>query len=148
MTYGRPISSLSKCKMLKLNGLRRRAARAAWSIRAAVSLWYHSKAATRGQRSLFRQKDTLQVSSMALSTMKHLLVTQKLRRGDGPFSLPAARRNDRLFGSLGRTSVYKSTWIKYEKMTDSYIPEEDTCMHQSVCALNGSGHVTNTSRSD
>ena len=74
-------------------------------------------------------------TSMALSTMKHLLVTQKLRRGDGPFSLAYSRRYQRLFGQQGRTSTYRSNRIKHELMGIDYNPREDTCVKAFVRLL-------------
>ena len=43
-------------------------------------------------------------TTLALSTLNNLLVTQKLRRGDGPIQYPQSRRAERLFGEEGRTA--------------------------------------------
>eukprot|EP00966_Prymnesium_polylepis_P329047 7384802-Prymnesium_polylepis.1 len=40
-------------------------------------------------------------TSMAVSTLNHLLVTKYLRKGDGIISTPASRRAERLFGANG-----------------------------------------------
>ena len=70
-------------------------------------------------------------TSMALSTMNNLLVTQRLRRGDGPFQYPVSRKSERLFGEHGR-SKRKSTRIKLEKLGCEYNPAEDTCIKSFV----------------
>ena len=72
-------------------------------------------------------------TTMALSTLKHLLLTQKLRRGDGPDAvvMPDARRNERLFGSHGRTS-YRSAGVKLEHLGSDYQPRDDTCIKAFV----------------
>ena len=46
-------------------------------------------------------------STMALSTLKHLLAAKYLRRGDGIISTPVSRRKERLFGvtGAGRTKL-------------------------------------------
>ena len=61
-----------------------------------------------GPENLISKKGTS--STMAVSTLKHLMVSQKLRRGEGPdgITMPDARRNERLFGDLGRTSYHSS----------------------------------------
>ena len=58
-------------------------------------------------------------TTCALSTMNNLLVTQRLRRGDGPFAYPKSHRAERLFGELGR-SRRKSSRIKLEKLGCDY----------------------------
>ena len=68
---------------------------------------------------------------MALSVMNNLLVTQKLRRGDGPIVYPKSRRAERLFGEEGRTKR-KSTHIKLEKLGVDYDPRKDTCIKAFV----------------
>ena len=70
-------------------------------------------------------------TSMALSTMNNLLVTQRLCRGDGPFQYPVSRKSERLFGEHGR-SKRKSTRIKLEKLGCEYNPAEDTCIKAFV----------------
>ena len=40
-------------------------------------------------------------TTMALSTLRKLLATQYLRRGDGVLTTPDARRKERLFGAGG-----------------------------------------------
>ena len=70
---------------------------------------------------------------MAISTLKHLISAQKLRRGDGPEGviLPDSRRSERLFGQTGRTS-YRSSGVKLEHLEDDYDPLEDTCIKAFV----------------
>ena len=72
-------------------------------------------------------------TTMALSTLKNLLVTQKLRRGDGPFVYPQSRRNERLFGEHGR-SKRQSSHIKLEKLLlqEAYDPRKDSCLKAFV----------------
>ena len=75
-------------------------------------------------------------TSMALSTLRHLMITQKLRRGDGPDGvvMPDCRRNERLFCTAGRTS-YRSSGVKLEKLGEDYEPCEDTCIKAFVRLL-------------
>ena len=40
-------------------------------------------------------------TTLSLSTLNNLLVTQKLRRGDGPIAYPQSHRAERLFGERG-----------------------------------------------
>ena len=70
---------------------------------------------------------------MAVSTLKHLTISQKLRRGDGPEGvvMPDARRAERLFGQTGRTS-YRSSGVKLERLEDDYEPTEDSCIKAFV----------------
>ena len=55
-------------------------------------------------------------NTMAVSTLwlKHMLIQQQLQRGDGLFTIPASRRNER-FMCTGRTK-HISTGIKLEKL--------------------------------
>ena len=66
-------------------------------------------------------------TTLALSVLNNLLITQRLRRGDGPIQYPSSRRADRLFGEEGRTKR-KSTHIKLEKLGQDYDPAEYTCI--------------------
>ena len=73
---------------------------------------------------------------MAISTLRHLISAQKLRRGDGPdgesfWFLPDSRRSERLFGHQGRTS-YRSSGVKLEHLEEDYDPLEDTCIKAIV----------------
>ena len=74
-------------------------------------------------------------TTMAVSTLTHLMVSQKLRRGDGPdgIAMPDSRRSDRLFGDVGRTS-YRSSGVKMEKLDqeEDYDPRDDTCIKAFV----------------
>ena len=63
--------------------------------------------------------------------MNNLLVTQKLRRGDGPIVYPKSRRAERLFGEAGRTKR-ASTHIKLEKLQSEYDPMSDSCVKAFV----------------
>ena len=49
-------------------------------------------------------------------------------------SMPDSRRNERIFGSKGRSS-YASSLIKWEKLGDDYNPREDTCIKAFVRLL-------------
>ena len=51
-------------------------------------------------------------TTMALSTLKHLMLSQKLRRGEGPEGvvMPNCRRAERLFGNAGRLT-YRSSGV-------------------------------------
>ena len=70
-------------------------------------------------------------TTLSLSTLNNLLVTQKLRRGDGPIAYPQSRRAERLFGAEGRTKR-RSTHIKLEKLETDYDPRQDTCVKAFV----------------
>ena len=72
-------------------------------------------------------------TTMAISTLRHLISAQKLRRGDGPDGviLPDSRRSERLFGHQGRTS-YRSSGVKLEHLEEDYDPLEDTCIKAFV----------------
>ena len=47
-------------------------------------------------------------TAMAISCMKHLLMTNVLRRGDGLHRVPDSRRTERLLGVSGRTKLLSS----------------------------------------
>ena len=83
------------------------------------------KSDTQGPKKLVKTKGYS--TTMALSTLTHLLITQKLRRGDGPFTMPECRRSERLFGDHGRTKLL-SAGVKHEKLGDDYDPTQDTCL--------------------
>ena len=71
---------------------------------------------------------------MALSTLKNLLATQYLRRGDGIIATPESRRKSRLLGS-GRLTL-GSSGGKLEKLTgDGYEPRADSCLSAFVRLL-------------
>jgi len=80
-------------------------------------------------------------TTMAISTLKNMLVGQLLRRGDGVISLPASRRHNRLFaaGGAGRTKVM-SSGVKIEKLDDDYDPLDDTCIKAFVRLLAARAH--------
>ena len=44
-------------------------------------------------------------TTMAISVMKHLLMLNVLRRGDGLYKIPDSRRTERLFGEHGQTKL-------------------------------------------
>ena len=75
-------------------------------------------------------------TTVALSTLKHLLVTQYLRRGDGIVSTPESRRKERLFGEhgSGRTKL-ASAGVKCEVRGSNYDPKADTCLKAFVRLL-------------
>ena len=72
---------------------------------------------------------------MAVTTLKHMLVQQELHRGDGMFTIPDSRRNERLMAT-GRTK-HLSTGVKIEKLLieDSYDPRADTSLKAFVRLL-------------
>ena len=79
-------------------------------------------------------------TSMAVSTLNHLLATKYLRKGDGIIATPASRRAERLFGETGtgrssrrrRRAGAKSV----EKlMGHDYDPRGDTCIRAFVRLL-------------
>ena len=69
-------------------------------------------------------------TTMALSTLRKLLATQYLRRGDGIITTPDARRKERLFGVSGTGRLtHGSRGVKLEKLRgNGYDPREDTCI--------------------
>ena len=68
---------------------------------------------------------------MALSTLRNLLASQHLRRGDGLHSMPASRRKERLFNT-GR-SKREPTGFKCEAAdAEHYNPREDSCLSAFV----------------
>ena len=82
-------------------------------------------------------------TTMAVSTLKHLIISQKLKRGDRPegVCMPASRRNERLFGLSGRSS-YRSNGIKFlEKLGDDYEPRDDSCIKAFVRLLARIAHA-------
>ena len=73
-------------------------------------------------------------TTVAVSTIKNLLVSQYLRRGDGIIATPNSRRKERLFGisGSGRTTSI-SAGIKLERlMIDHYDAVQDTCVKAFV----------------
>ena len=72
-------------------------------------------------------------TSMAISTLKNLLATQYLRRGDGIVSTPDSRRNERLFGadSTGRTKLSRAA-MNLNLKNREYNPRHDTCMRAFI----------------
>ena len=74
-------------------------------------------------------------STVALSVLRHLVMQNQLRRGDGLYKVPDSRRKQRLF-EHGRTK-HASTGFKMEKLLrpDEYTPELDTCIKAFVRLL-------------
>eukprot|EP00965_Chrysotila_dentata_P205371 6182917-Pleurochrysis_carterae.AAC.1 len=70
---------------------------------------------------------------MALSTLKNLLATQQLRRGEGLVTVPKSRRNERLFGvtGAGRTKL-RSAGARMLKLGQKYLPRDDSCVSAFV----------------
>merc|ERR1712032_1695249 len=104
-----------------------------------------------GTRDLVEEKGTiatlkhLEASVQRLfvaCVVKCLIISQKLRRGDGPegVSMPASCRNERLFGQSGRSS-YRSNGIKLEKLGDDYEPRDDSCIKAFVRLLAQIAHA-------
>jgi len=75
-------------------------------------------------------------TSMALSTLNHMLASQYLRRGSGIISTPESRRKERLFGvhGCGRTKLV-SAGVKSEVRGSDYDPTADTCLKAFVRLL-------------
>ena len=72
-------------------------------------------------------------TTQALSTLRNLLVTQYLRRGDGIASIPDSRRKVRLF-QHGRTSL-KSVGNSAADRAATYDPRDETCVEAFVRLL-------------
>lgn len=75
-------------------------------------------------------------TTMALSTLRNLLATQQLRRGDGVAKIQESRRHEHLFGEsgTGRMSLCRAG-IKVEKLGVEYVPRYDTCVAAFVRLL-------------
>ena len=73
-------------------------------------------------------------TTMSIATLRHLILTQTLRRGDGLYVIPDSRRTERLFGDAGRTKL-KSAGIKLENLGKDYDPREDSCLKAFVRML-------------
>ena len=73
---------------------------------------------------------------MALGTLRHLLATDYLRRGDGIIATADSRRKERLFGvtGTGRTCD-RVAGVKLETLGDGYKAREDTCIKAFVRLL-------------
>ena len=72
-------------------------------------------------------------TTLAKSTLRTMLGQQQLRRGDGVLTMPASRRNERLFGVTGSgRSKNLSAGIKLENLGKDYNPREDTCVKAFV----------------
>jgi hypothetical protein len=74
-------------------------------------------------------------TSLALSTLRHLLGASYLRRGDGIRTMPDSRRNERLFGAEGTGRV---TLINFKRELTSagwHKPRHDTCIRAFVRML-------------
>lgn len=79
-------------------------------------------------------------TTMVLSTLKHLMVSNVLHRGLGLYATPESRRNERLFGQSGRGRVtLPSSGVKLEEPIQAvdgcYNPQEDTCLKAFVRLL-------------
>ena len=72
-------------------------------------------------------------TTMAISTMRNLIASQKLRRGDGPVTIPQSRRNERVFGvtGSGRSKALRSS-VKLENLGKEYNPRYDSCLKAFV----------------
>ena len=73
---------------------------------------------------------TIQYSTtLAISTMRNLIASRSLRRGDGLVALPSTRRNERIFGVGGRgRSKSLRTGVKLENLGKDYDPRDDTSL--------------------
>ena len=72
-------------------------------------------------------------TTMAISTLKGLLSTNYLRKGDGIIAIPDCRRVERLFGKSGRMSL-GSSGFKIA-MSDEYNYRNDTCIKAFIRIL-------------
>ena len=89
-------------------------------------------------------------TTMALSTLRKLLATQYLRRGDGILTTPESRRKERLFGASGTGRLTcGSTGVKLEKLRgDGYNPRDDTCMAAFIRLLEAAAVSSESPESD
>ncbi len=76
-------------------------------------------------------------STLSISTLNHLLVTNYLRRGDGIIATPPGRRKERLFGvnGTGRSSLKRCYSKLGELVEGAYVPSLDTCVKAFVRLL-------------
>ena len=113
----------------------KRVASSSGSRRLTMSASGHMRASMRGAEGPSQLVSTSGYSTtMALSTLRNLLATQMLRRGDGVIATPDSRRKERLFGQHGPgRSKALSTGLKLEKLLGpDYNPIHDTCMKAFV----------------
>lgn len=85
-------------------------------------------------------------TSMVLSTLKHLMVSNVLHRGNGLYATPECRRRERLFGESGRGRVtLPSSGVKLEErlmaVDGEYKPSHDTCVKAFVRLLGARAEV-------
>ena len=81
-------------------------------------------------------------TTTAKSVLRTLLGRQQLRRGDGIVTMPASRRNERLFGVTGTgRATLASIGIKLENMGKDYNPREDTCVKAFVRQMAARGEA-------
>ena len=73
-------------------------------------------------------------TTLYISVMRHLLMQNVLRRGDGLHKVHDSRRTERLLGDNGRTKLL-SAGIKLEKLGTDYNPREDSCLKAFVRML-------------
>ena len=72
-------------------------------------------------------------TTLAISLMRNLITTQKLRRGDGLIDMPASRRNERVFGVTGSgRSKGLRCGVKLENLGKDYSPRDDSCLKAFV----------------
>ena len=84
--------------------------------------------------SYLRNRSSHDAACATSASLKNLLATQYLRRGDGIIATPESRRKARLFSS-GRLTL-GSSGVKLEKLTgDGYDPTADTCISAFVRLL-------------
>ena len=76
-------------------------------------------------------------TSLAISTLRKLLGTAYLRRGDGIIATPESRVKERLFGKSGSGRItLGSSGVKHEvRAGDGYVAHADTCMKAFVRLL-------------
>ena len=66
---------------------------------------------------------------MVLSTLKHMLATSGLRRGDGEYTTPPSRLKERLFGATGTgRSTLRSAGQSKAKREANYDPRSDSVL--------------------
>ena len=71
---------------------------------------------------------------MAVSTLKHMLMQNQLRRGDGLHSVPDARRTERLL-QTGRTKYSQGVKIEKVEQEEAYDVRTDSCIKAFVRLL-------------
>lgn len=125
-----------------LNSTTKRTAQCSGSRRLTISTSGEKRCPLKNQQGPPRLVATKGYSTtMALSTLKHMLVSNMLKRGSGLYATPESRCKERLFGICGKGRVsLPSSGIKLEARVQAvemseYLPTQDTCIKAFIRLL-------------